>query len=66
MLATFTSTQAAWRLFPRNKHFASKFLPAAMNVGELLASSLSPEHATRQAAEHALESAARDSYVRIR
>lgn len=37
-----------------------------MNVGELLASSLSPEHATRQAAEHALESAARDSYVRIR
>lgn len=33
-----------------------------MNVGELLTNSLSPDHATRQAAEHTLEGAARDNY----
>ncbi|WFD36169.1 karyopherin Kap95 [Malassezia cuniculi] len=33
-----------------------------MNVGELLTNSLSPDHATRQAAEQALEVAARDNY----
>ena len=33
-----------------------------MNAGELLTHSLSPDHATRQAAEQALEAAARDSY----